>query len=187
MMRRLLLSATVTVLVTLALSTAIYSQAKPAAPGPVLVLTTAKGVIEIELFAADAPKSVARIVDLTKRNFYRGQRFHWVQPGVVQVGDVQSRDMTKRTDWGRGGSGPLNRLMPIGVAEISKRVFDRGTVGYAYQNGQKPTDADSQIFILRGANPALNGKYAAIGRVTKGMAVVDKIEVEDQIKDAVMK
>ena len=189
MQRLSLFAATAALFLILTHAVPVASQAKPAAApaGPTLVITTAKGVVEIEMFPADAPKSVARILELVKRSFYRGQRFHWVQPGVVQVGDVQSRDMTKRTDWGRGGSGPLNRLMPIGVAEISKRVFDRGTVGYAYQNGQKPTDADSQIFILRGANPALNGKYAAIGRVTKGMAVVDKIEVEDQIKDAVVK
>jgi cyclophilin family peptidyl-prolyl cis-trans isomerase len=73
------------------------------------------------------------------------------------------------------------------VAEIGKRPFDRGIVGYAYRGGQKPTDADSQIFILRIANPALNGKYAAVGRVTKGMAVVDKIQIEDMIKDVVVK
>lgn len=186
-MRRLLLLVGVAVLLTLAHSTALLSQAKPAAASPLLVLTTVKGVIEIELFATDAPKSVERILELAKRSFYRGQRFHWVQPGVIQVGDVQSRDMTKRADWGRGGSGPMNRLMPIGVAEISKRPFERGIVGYAYQYRQTATDADSQIFILRAANPALNGKYAAIGRVKTGMNVVDKIEVEDMIKDVAVK
>lgn len=184
-MRRLLLPAASAAVLALTCVVALHSQAKPAAP--VLVLTTAKGVIEIEMFAAEAPKSVARILDLAKRSFYRGQRFHWVQPGVIQVGDLQSRNMTKREDWGRGGSGPMNKIMPIGVAEIGKRPFDRGIVGYAYRDGQKPTDADSQIFILKFAIPALNGKYAALGRVTKGMAVVDKIEVEDMIKDVAVK
>jgi len=186
-MRRLSFPAAVSIVLAIAHTVALHSQARTTTPAPVVVLTTVKGVIEIEMFPADAPKSVARIVDLAKHGFYRGTRFHWVQPGVAQVGDVQSRSMTKRNDWGRGGSGPLNRLMPIGVAEISKRPFDRGIVGYAYQNGQKPTDADSQIFILKVANPALNGKYAAIGRVAKGMAVVDKIEVEDMIKDVAVK
>jgi peptidyl-prolyl cis-trans isomerase B (cyclophilin B) len=184
-MQRLSLLAAVVISLVFSSAPSLYSQSNPGAPpSPVLVLTTAKGVIEIELFAADAPKSVARILELAKRNFYRGQRFHWVQPGVAQFGDVQSRDMTKQNDWGRGGSGPMNRLMPIGVAEISKRSFDRGIVGYAYQNNQRPTDADSQLFIIKAANPGLNGKYAVVGRVTaKSMAVVDKIEKDDMIKD----
>ena len=186
-MRRLLLPAASAVVLALTCSATLRSQAKPAPSSPVLVLTTVKGAIEIELFATEAPKSVARIIELAKRSFYRGQRFHWVQPGVVQVGDVLTRDMTRASDWGRGGSGPGNRHMPIGVAEIGTRPFTRGIVGFAYQNGFKPTDADSQIFILKAANPALNGKYAAIGRVTNGMAVVDKIQMEDMIKDVTVK
>lgn len=181
-MRRLLLVAALTAFVA---PTVVSVQTpKPAAPtGPVIVFTLAKGVIEIEMFPEDAPKTVARVVDLAKHGFYRGQRFHWVQPAVAQVGDPQSRDMTKVNDWGRGGSGALTRQVPIGVAEISKRKFARGIVGLAYQNGQKPEQADCQIFIVKIANPALDGKYAAIGRVITGMAVVDKIEKEDMIKD----
>lgn len=153
----------------------------------VVVLVTLKGEIEIETYPADAPKSVARFVDLAKRGHYRGTRFHWVQPGIVQVGDLLSRDMTKRADWGRGGSGPLNSLRPIGVAETSKRKFERGIVGLAYQGRQKPEEADCQIFILKAPNPALEGKYAAIGHVIKGMGVVDKIVVEDRIKDVLVR
>jgi peptidylprolyl isomerase len=181
-MRRLFLVAALIAVV--APTDASVQTPKPAEPsGPVIVFTLAKGVIEIETFPADAPKGVARVVDLAKHGFYRGQRFHWVQPAVVQVGDPQSRDMTKVNDWGRGGSGALNRQVPIGVAEISKRKFVRGIVGLAYQNGQKPEQADCQIFIVKIANPALDGKYAAIGRVITGMAVVDKLEKDDMIKD----
>jgi cyclophilin family peptidyl-prolyl cis-trans isomerase len=153
----------------------------------VLVLETVKGTIEIELFAADAPKSVARIVELANKRFYRGQRFHWVQPGVVQFGDPLSRDMSKENLWGSGGSGPQNSNRAIGVVEINKRRFERGTVGYAYRNGWKAESADSQMFILTGPNPALNGKYVALGRVTKGMDVVEKIQKADIIKTVSLK
>jgi peptidyl-prolyl cis-trans isomerase B (cyclophilin B) len=159
--------------------------AKPA-PAPTLLLDTAKGVIEIEMYPADAPKSVARIVELANKGFYRGQRIHWVQPGVVQFGDPRSRDMTKESTWGLGGSGPSGSIRPIGVAEISKRPFARGTVGLAYRSNQK-ADGDSQMFILTGANPALNGKYALIGHVTKGMAIADKLEKSDAIKNVTLK
>lgn len=165
----------------------LSSQTQSSSAAPVIVLTTVKGVIEIEMFPADAPKSVERIVDLARRGFYRGNRFHWVQPGVAQVGDQLSRDMTKRETWGTGGSGMRQNPRPIGVAEFNKHKFDRGIVGYAYRNGYKAETADSQIFILKIANPALNGKYAAIGRVIKGMNVVDKIELEDMIKDVTVR
>jgi cyclophilin family peptidyl-prolyl cis-trans isomerase len=181
-MRRLLFVAALTALLPASLVT-VHSQQPVTSTAPIVVFTMAKGVFEIETFPADAPKSVARFVDLAKHGFYRGQRFHWVQSGVVQVGDPQSRDMTKRDVWGKGGSGALFRLAPIGVAEISKRRFERGTVGLAYNANQSAEDADCQIFIVKVASPALNGKYAAIGHVTKGMSVVDGIALEDLIKD----
>ncbi len=173
---------------------AVSSSQQPPAPqkpgaaaAPVLVLDTVKGVIEIELHPADAPKSVARIVELTKQGFYRGQRFHWVQPGVIQFGDPQSRDMTKETVWGTGGSGYRNSIRPIGVAEFSKRRFERGSVGLAYRQNQRAEDGDSQLFILTNANPGLAGKYALVGHVTRGMAVADKIEKGDTIKMLTLK
>jgi cyclophilin family peptidyl-prolyl cis-trans isomerase len=160
--------------------------AKPA-PAPVLVVDTVKGIIEIEMHPADAPKSVARIVELATKGFYRGQRIHWVQTGVVQFGDPLSRDMTKESTWGLGGSGPRNGIRPIGVAEVSKRPFVRGMVGLAYRANQRAEDGDSQMFILTGPNPGLNGKYALIGHVTKGMAIADKLEKTDTIKNVTVK
>lgn len=154
---------------------------------PVLVIESAKGVIEVQLSPADAPKTVEHIVALAQRNFYRGQRFHWVQPGVVQFGDPQSRDLTKRNTWGTGGSGLRFGISAIGVAELSKKPFARGVVGVAYRPGSKPESADSQIFILTAANPAMVGKYAQIGKVTKGLAIVDTIAVEDVIRNVTVR
>ena len=158
-----------------------------AAAGPTLVLDTVKGVIEIELFPAEAPKSVARVLELTKNGFYRGQRFHWVDRGIVQFGDPNSRDMTKEKEWGMGGSGYRNGVRPIGALEPSKRKFERGTVGMAYRSNQRAEDADSQMFILTAANPPLNGKYTLVGQVTKGLAIVEKIEKADTIKNVTVK
>lgn len=166
--------------------TAVHGQGAKPAPGPagpIVVIETAKGVIEIETFPNEAPKSVARFLELIKRGFYRGQRFHWVATGVIQAGDPLSRDLTKQREWGTGGSGPRNANRPIGVAEPSKRKFERGIVGLAYRPNWKPETADSMFFILTGPNPNLNGKYAVLGRVTKGMQVADKIELQDVIKN----
>lgn len=154
---------------------------------PVIVIQTAKGAIEIELYPAEAPKSVERVMELVEHGFYRGHRFHWVQPGVVQFGDPQSRDMTKREQWGTGGSGPGMSIRGLGVVEKNKRKFERGIVGLAYRVGSKPESADCQIFILKGSNPAAEGKYASIGKVIKGMEVVDKIEAADRITNVTVK
>src|SRR5690606_36676867 len=64
------------------------AQQKSPGAGPVIVLETVKGTIEFETYPDEAPKTVARIVELVKKNFYNGQRFHRAEPKfVVQIGD----------------------------------------------------------------------------------------------------
>lgn len=157
-------------------------QAKPVAtPDPVLVLETVKGTIEIRLFQSEAPKSVAHMIALVKRSFYRGQRFHRVTSMLVQVGDPQSRDMSRQDYWGNGNSGS-----PIGVFELSKkRSHVRGAVGLAHSGN--PLGADSQFYIMKAASPGLNGKHAIVGQVVAGMSVVDKVAVPDMIKNTILK
>lgn len=142
---------------------------------PVMAIDTAKGTIEIQLFQNDAPKSVAHIIALVNKSFYRAQRFHRAEATLVQFGDPQSRDMTRIDSWGTGSS-----YNPIGVAEISKRKHVRGSVGLAHSGSA--TLADSQIYIMKAASPSLDGKHAIIGQVIAGMAVVDRIAKGDQIK-----
>ena len=142
--------------------------AKPAA-GPMLVIETAKGTIAIELYPADAPKTVEHVVALAKRNFYNGLRVHRVEPGfVVQFGDPQTRDMTKRALWGTRGSG-----RPVGVGEL-KRIHRLGSVAMAH--GGDPKGADAQLYILlSNGRPTLDGKYSVFGQVTSGMDVARKL------------
>lgn len=154
-------------------------QAKPAA-GPVIVVDTVKGQIEISLFPAEAPKSVEHIVALVQRGFYRGQRFHRVEASLAQFGNGSSRDMTLQASWGSGGSGS-----PINVFELTKRKHVRGAVGLAHAGN--PTSADSQLYIMKRPSPGLDGKHAIIGQVTAGMAVVDRLEVTDLIKNVTLK
>jgi len=180
-MRRVLLASLVLLGLALALPVPADMQTKPApspAVNPVLVFDTAKGSFEIELFATEAPKSVEQILALMKKGFYRGQHFHRVTASLVQWGDLQSRDMSRRDYWGKGSSG----ASPIGVFELSKkRSHVRGAVGLAHSGN--PAGASSQLYIMKTPSPGIDGQYAIIGRVTVGMAVVDKIEVADLIKN----
>lgn len=141
--------------------------------GPMLIVETAKGNIEIELYPADAPKTVEHVVALVKRNFYNGLRIHRVEPGfVVQFGDPQTRDMTKRALWGTRGSG-----RPVGAAEL-KRIHRLGSVAMAHGGDQfgGPQGADAQMYILlSNGRPSLDGKYSVFGQVTSGMDVARKL------------
>lgn len=175
--------------------TAGARKAAPAAPGPaippvqkspgagpIVVLDTTKGIIQFETYPKEAPKTVEHILGLIKRNFYNGQRVHRVVKGfVVQFGDPQSRDVTKRDVWGTGGSGRA-----IGVAEISKlHTHKLGAVAMAHAGNA--AQADSQMYITLAAVPRLDSDYAVFGQVLSGMDVVQNLEVGDVIRRATVK
>ena len=167
------------------LAVQVASSAAPqtsAGAGPVIVLETSKGTIEFETYPEEAPKTVARIVELVKKGFYNGQRFHRAEPRfVIQVGDPQSRDMSKQDWWGRSGYGK-----PIGVSEITKkRRHLRGAVSMA--NTGDPRMADSQFFITLRAAPELDPKHTVFGRVINGLNVIDRIVKGDLLKKASVK
>jgi peptidylprolyl isomerase len=154
---------------------------------PVVVFETAKGSFEVEFYPTEAPKSVEHILALVRRNFYNGLRVHRVVEGfVAQFGDPQTRDMTKKANWGSGGSGRT-----IGVAEISpKRPHKLGAVALAYASRGGPTSADSQLYVcLNGPArySAIEGDYAVIGQVVSGMDVVQQLKELDIIKRASVK
>src|SRR4051812_11607319 len=74
-----------------------------AAKTPVFRIETAKGVIVVETYPMDAPKSFEHILALVKKGFYNNQAVHRVVPGqAVQFGDPQSRNMMLVDWWGRG-------------------------------------------------------------------------------------
>ncbi len=170
----------IVVLAGVGLAWPVSGQAPPAA-NPILVLDTAKGVIEVELLRGDAPKSVDYIVALVQKNFYRGLRFHRAERALVQLGDAASRDVSKKAWWGRSVHTPT-----VGVAEISRKlVHVRGMVGLAHSGN--PAFAHSQFYIMKASDMSLNGKYTLFGRVRSGMAVVDTLQVGDILKQATIK
>jgi cyclophilin family peptidyl-prolyl cis-trans isomerase len=105
-----------------------------------------------------------------------------VVPGfVVQWGDPQSRDYTRRERWGSGGSGK-----PVGVAEINpKRTHRLGAVAAAHAGD--PSMADSQIYVTLAPTPRLDGDFTVFAQVISGMDVVRKLEVGDVIRRATIK
>jgi peptidyl-prolyl cis-trans isomerase B (cyclophilin B) len=153
--------------------------------GPVIVFETAKGTFEMETYPNEAPKSVEHILTLVRRNFYNGLRVHRMVPGfVVQFGDPQTRDMTKKELWGTRGSGKY-----IGVAEISpKRPHRLGAVALAHAGD--PREGDSQMYICLSGPAryaAIDGDFTVFAQVISGLDVVQKLVETDVIRRATVK
>jgi len=80
-------------ILTLALALLLVPAALHAQARPVIVVETARGAFAFEMFPNEAPKTVAHVLQLVRKGFYDGQRFHRALPGfVVQWGDPRSRD-----------------------------------------------------------------------------------------------
>jgi len=154
------------------------ASAQPA--GPVIVVETTKGTFELETYPAEAPKTVAHIVDLVRRGFYDGQRVHRALPGfLVQWGDPKSRDLAREADWGRGGDASSGT--PIGASEIRKKLLHtRGAVAVAHQGN--PALADSQIYVTLANRPDLNNRYTVFGHLISGDDVPPRLERGDLIR-----
>jgi peptidyl-prolyl cis-trans isomerase B (cyclophilin B) len=132
------------------------------------VITMEKGgVIEIEFFPEDAPKTVENFVTLAKKGYYDGVTFHRVEPGfVVQGGDPK----------GNGTGGPGYTIKD----EFNKQKHVRGVVAMA--RTQAPNSAGSQFYITLAPAHFLDGQYTVFGKVTSGMEIADKIKVGDKMK-----
>jgi peptidyl-prolyl cis-trans isomerase B (cyclophilin B) len=148
--------------------------------GPVVMVETARGTFAFETYPREAPATVAHVTALVQRGFFDGQRVHRAIPGfVVQFGDPQSRDVEKRSVWGRGPEAASGR--PVGAAEItSKRLHRRGAVAMAHMGD--PAKADSQIYVTLATRPDLDGRYAVFGQVIAGADVPGRLQVGDEIK-----
>ncbi len=164
------------VAVTALVANGVAAQDKAARTPTAMIVMDNGGEIVLEFHSKDAPRHVENFVALAKKGFYDGQRVHRVEPNfVVQFGDPQSK--TKPMDNPSMGSGGPGYTVK---AEFNSRKFERGVLGMA--RTQDPDSAGSQVYIMLGPAPSLNGKYTAFGQVTKGMEVVDKIRVGDRIK-----
>lgn len=143
--------------------------------GPKIEVTMAKGgsfVIATDL--ASSPVTVRHILTLVDKAFYDGQRVHRVEHWVTQWGAPASRDKPLDSDEvGDGGSGKDIMF------EESPVVYNRGVVGIAARGKKK--GGDSQLFILKKDATRLNGNYAVVGLVVRGMNVVDRIRRGDRI------
>jgi cyclophilin family peptidyl-prolyl cis-trans isomerase len=129
------------------------------------VLHTSEGDVELDLFPADAPKTVENFTKLASEGFYDGLIFHRVIPDfMVQAG----------CPLGTGTGGPGYSFED----EINEHKVERGALAMANAG---PNTNGSQFFIVTAeATPWLDGKHTVFGKVTAGQDVVDRISKADR-------
>ena len=134
---------------------------------PTFKITMENGsIIEGELYPEIAPQSVYNFIDLANHNYYDGLIFHRVISGFMIQGGCP--DGT-----GMGGPGYCikGEFFFNGVENSLKHK--RGVLSMA--RSQSPNSAGSQFFIMHQDAKHLDGQYAAFGKVTSGLEVVDAI------------
>lgn len=125
-----------------------------------------KGVIKLDLDADKAPITVENFVKLAENGFYDGLTFHRIIEGfMIQGGDPKGD--------GTGGSDETikGEFSSNGVENDISHV--RGVISMA--RSKAPDSASSQFFIVHKDSTFLDGNYAAFGRVTDGMDIVDDL------------
>lgn len=153
------------------------TQYNPTGPKIQFTLDSGKSFV-ITTDSKATPKTTAQIVSLVKSKFYDSQRIHRVEDWVVQWGDPKSKGGVDQPGVGSGGSG---KNLPF---EDNPASFLKGAVGMA-STGAK-VGGDSQLFVVLKDSAFLDHNYCLMGKVTKGMDVVMKIQRGDKIKSAVI-
>jgi peptidyl-prolyl cis-trans isomerase B (cyclophilin B) len=133
-----------------------------------IVIQTAKGSIDLELYPQHAPKTVNNFVFLANEGYYNGTVFHRV------IGDfmIQGGDPT-----GTGRGGPGYRFED----ELTKNPLKHEEKVISMANAGPNTNG-SQFFITHCPQPHLNGKHTVFGAVVAGHDVVDSIRQGDRIE-----
>jgi peptidyl-prolyl cis-trans isomerase B (cyclophilin B) len=130
-------------------------------------METNRGVMELELYAQHAPKTVNNFVFLVREGFYDGVVFHRViSDFVIQGGDP--------TGTGRGGPG----YQFEDELDGNPLLHETGFISMANSG---PNTNGSQFFITHSPQPHLDGRHTVFGKVVKGQDIVDAIRQGDRM------
>ena len=124
------------------------------------------GTLKAELYGHVAPITVENFVKLSNDGFYDGLTFHRIIAGFMMQGGCPLGTGTGGADKDIKGEFSQN-----GIPNAIKH--EKGVLSMA--RSALPNSASSQFFIMHQAAPYLDGSYAAFGRVTEGLDVVDAV------------
>jgi len=141
----------------------------PATKDIEVVFETEAGSFRMELYEDKAPRHVRFFLDLVEKGYYNGSGFHRVYANaLVQGGDPLLKDAkTPKNLFGTGG-------LKLQKSEFNDLKHERGIVS-TVSIPNVPDSDGAQFFVCLAAQPALDGKYSAFGRVTEGFDALEKI------------
>ena len=142
---------------------------------------TSKGVMKVEFYEQDAPKTVKNFTDLAEKGFYDGLKFHRVIPNfVIQGGCPNSRDGAKGQP-GTGGPGYKIDCETSG----DHQYHERGVLSMAHAG---KNTGGSQFFVVhsRDNTAHLDRVHTVFGKVVEGLDVIDQIKANDEIEKIVV-
>jgi peptidyl-prolyl cis-trans isomerase B (cyclophilin B) len=142
-------------------------------PSKKAVIETARGTIELVLFADEVPNTVANFEKLANSSFYDGTAFHRVIPNFM----IQGGDPYSRTGKGPVGTGGPGYKIPCETTRNTHKHI-AGTLSMAHAG--KDTGG-SQFFVCHSPQPHLDGVHTVFGQVTRGMDVVNAIRANDKV------
>ena len=123
-------------------------------------------IMKGELYPEIAPITVQNFIDLIQKNFYDGLIFHRVIPGFMIQGGGMDETMTPRETKAIKGEFKSNGIE-------NSLLHTRGVLSMA--RTMIKDSASSQFFIMHQDAPHLDGEYAAFGKITEGLDVIDEI------------
>jgi cyclophilin family peptidyl-prolyl cis-trans isomerase len=127
------------------------------------VVETSCGTFDIALDSERAPKTVNSFAFLSEKGFYDGLDFHRIVPEfVIQGGDPE----------GTGSGGPGYSVVEKPPANLA---YTKGVVAMAKSPTEPPGTSGSQFYVVTGADAGLPPEYALVGKVDKGIDVVERI------------
>jgi len=136
-----------------------------------------RGTMKLELYPKAAPKTVAHFVELAKKGFYDGIKFHRIVPNfVIQAGDPESKNVgPDEFDSRMVGTHGSGKMVPL----EANLPHVKDSIGLA--RSQEEDSGDSQFYINLKDNADLDGKYCVFGRVIEGADIAAKVEKGDKI------
>lgn len=145
----------------------VEKEIKIMAQNPIITIEMENGdCIKAELYPEIAPNTVNNFISLVKQGYYNELIFHRVINGFMIQGGCPE---------GSGMGGPGYSIK----GEFTQNGFENNlkhTEGVlSMARSMMPDSAGSQFFIMHKTSPHLDGSYAAFGKVTEGMDIVNKI------------
>ena len=168
-----------------------------------VLLITNRGRIKLELYGGLAPITVGNFIDFVERGAYNKTIFNRVikepYPFIIRGGEsnlIENKNKSIDIKTGEKRYIPLEIKLKTNILPMyGKEIFDSTQINnielkhkrsyISMARSKTPNSASSQFYIVLKSLPELDGRFAVFGKVISGMNIVDLIEEEDFIIEAI--